>query len=133
MRPSSVCPRPRAGGPIMITLGQGTDCTLLFEQYHALVNVPRLRLATFDVTDDLADGEEPPVVPECPSAFYREASAAVRAHFASKEGDGALCGPLRFPRLTVPTEGSPATPIPPLGMGQSVSPNREAGSWAMAV
>ena len=43
------------GGP-MILLGKGSDCTILFETYHAL-NEPRKRLRTHDVT---ADGLSPP-------------------------------------------------------------------------
>ena len=66
------------GGP-MILLGKGSDCTMLFETYHAL-NQPRKRLRTHDVTPD---GINPPV-PPCPSPFLVEVHAMVKEHFAGK-------------------------------------------------
>ena len=63
-------------GGMMIMLGQGSDCTMLFETYHAF-NEPRKRLRKHDVTPD---GLNPPV-PECSSVFLTDVRNMVREHF----------------------------------------------------
>jgi len=69
------------GGPHMIMLGKGTDCTVLFETYH-IINEPRKRLAKHDVTPD---GQKPPV-PDGPtvSPFMADVRTMIREHFKDK-------------------------------------------------
>mmetsp|Transcript_21070 Transcript_21070/g.55448 ORF Transcript_21070/g.55448 Transcript_21070/m.55448 type:complete len:552 (-) Transcript_21070:212-1867(-) len=69
------------GGVHMIMLGKGTDCTNLFESYH-IINEPRKRLRTYDVTPDGLQ----PAVPECPSAFLSDLRTMVREHFGQEKG-----------------------------------------------
>ena len=70
--------RDHPGGP-MILLGKGSDCTMLFESYHAF-NEPRKRLRKHDVS---LDGLSPPV-PPCPSPFLVDVHAMIREHFAKQ-------------------------------------------------
>jgi len=67
------------GGPLLIMLGKGTDCTILFETYHVF-NEPRKRLRTHDVTPDGLKPEVPP----CPSAFLSDVRTMVKEHFKGK-------------------------------------------------
>jgi len=67
------------GGALMLLLGKGTDCTMLFESYH-IFNEPRKRLAKYDVTPD---GLHPPV-PDCPSPFMIDVRLMVKEHFKGR-------------------------------------------------
>ena len=77
------------GGSMMILLGKGTDCTILFETYHTF-NEPRKRLRGFDVTPD---GLKPEVV-ACPSPFLVDVRSMVKQYF-----EGASLSPKRRGRV----------------------------------
>ena len=77
------------GGAMMILLGKGTDCTILFETYH-IFNEPRERLRAYDVTPD---GLKPKVI-TCPSPFLCDVRVMVKEHFA-----GASLSPKKLGRV----------------------------------
>ena len=70
-------------GPTLILMGQGRDCTELFESYHAMTDLPSKMLKAYEVPDDKFvtskitkssfNWESTP--------FYDELKAKVRAYF----------------------------------------------------
>ena len=73
-------------GPTMILMGQGRDCTELFESYHAMTDLPLKMLKAYEVPDDGIETSKN----FDESSFYWESTpffdalkARVRSHFTS--------------------------------------------------
>lgn len=70
------------GGALAIRLGEGTECTQLFESYHVSSSPAFRVLEKHRVTDPRSTMEPMPTI----SAFKADLDLMVRAHFASGSG-----------------------------------------------
>ena len=70
------------GGPVMLLMGQGRDCTELFESYHAMSDLPAKVLRAYQV-----QGDEKPMAASSfhweTTPFYDALKTRVRAHFVT--------------------------------------------------
>ena len=64
----------------MILMGQGRDCTELFESYHAMTDLPSKMLKAYEVKQDEKAAEDPAFYWEF-TPFFDTLKARVRAHF----------------------------------------------------
>ena len=69
-------------GPAMLLMGQGRDCTELFESYHALTDKPSAMLKSFEVRHNEKPFEESPFHWET-TPFFDTLKKRVRSHFAT--------------------------------------------------
>jgi acyl-lipid (8-3)-desaturase len=69
-------------GPTMILMGQGRDCTELFESYHAMTDLPSKYLKAYEVRPDEMPFEEPSFHWDT-TPFFDALKIRVRAHFVT--------------------------------------------------
>jgi acyl-lipid (8-3)-desaturase len=69
-------------GPTMILMGQGRDCTELFESYHAMTDLPSKMLKAYEVKTDEKPMEESAFYWDS-TPFFDDLKERVRAHFKS--------------------------------------------------
>lgn len=69
-------------GPVMILMGQGRDCTELFESYHAMTDLPSKMLKAYEVDTDEKHTDSSDFYWDS-TPFYDALKERVRAHFAA--------------------------------------------------